>query len=532
MEFRPFVYLEQAETIKKAAKAINAFLLIMHTVRSAKRCCLQFLHHTIALSPFLPHTNIVMEDCTAYTNRIETALKSKTDNLDMEGLKKLKDDFKLFQLSFQSIFNVLLKKGLISEDPYKYEMKISEVETPSESPFAESEKNEKISIRLSQYESYLDFLNNYYQFSVEFLTLGRIKRLIALTKYFNFTEFSENSTHINTKYFAEIVQLVKKGSDSISIGIINEGLFQLDKTSRKIFQILKELTFVHKEQYKMELRTLIVNGMQLRNEQVYAHQEDIIKKIRQKFAELAGDRPFYPDLAAEILKEDYSSQGEKLRDDVIKRLEVAKDKEKDKTVVSNYKNILIDGSRIIIGVGLQLEDAVRKLMENQNILESMDTSFLAKVKRALKEMFGRKNEAIIHEVDYIDPVSATRKNESINFSEFCSDAGKKAQNLAAMVSRNSQAFKRLEASTEDNLFKFLAKSIEDFQAYHKKLAALEEFFMTSIRDPEFKGKVRSIKIETGSLKNAIIKANQKRYEYIAQKEEEEQMKRLGITGNS
>jgi hypothetical protein len=30
------------------------------------------------------------------------------------------------------------------------------------------------------------------------------------------------------------------------------------------------------------------------------------------------------------------------------------------------------------------------------------------------------------------------------------------------------------------------------------------------------------------VKNAIIKANQKRHEYIAQKEELEQMKRLGI----
>ncbi|MCP5453744.1 MAG: hypothetical protein H7A27_07150 [Spirochaetaceae bacterium] len=65
---------------------------------------------------------------------------------------------------------------------------------------------------MSQFESYPDFLNNYYQFSVEFLTMGRIKRLARWTKYFAFTQFTENSQHINTRYFAEIIGLVKKGN--------------------------------------------------------------------------------------------------------------------------------------------------------------------------------------------------------------------------------------------------------------------------------------------------------------------------------
>ena len=77
--------------------------------------------------------------------------------------------------------------------------------------------------------------------------MGRIKRLASLTKYFAFTQFTENSQHINTRYFAEIVGLVKKGTDPLSTGIVNEGLLQLDKASRKIFQTLKELTLIHKE---------------------------------------------------------------------------------------------------------------------------------------------------------------------------------------------------------------------------------------------------------------------------------------------
>lgn len=469
-----------------------------------------------------------MEDVVAYTNRLEAALASKLERMDREDLKQLKDDFKLFQSAFLAIYNVLLKKGLISEDPYKYELKISEVTTPSESPFAESEKLDQMCIRLSQFESYLDFLNNYYQFSVDFLTMGRIKRLVSLTKYFSFTQFSENSQHINTRYFAEIVALVRKGSDPLSTGIINEGLLQLDKASRKIFQTLKDLTLVHKERYKLELRRLATNDMRVDRDYAVTHQDEVTRRIRQRFSEVAGDKPFYPELAAEVLKEDYGSEGEALRDEILKRLEVSDDKGKGPAVEHNFKGILIDGARVLIGVGFQLDDAVRKLEENQALLDAMDKSFMTKVKRALREMLGKRVEHVVHEVEYLDPVSSTRKNESIDFTEFCAEATKRAQGLVAMVSKTSAAYKRMEGSSEDMVYKFLSKSIEEFQGFHRKLSALDEFFQGAVTDPEIKGRTRSVKTELGSIKNAIIKANQKRHEYIAQKEELEQMKRLGI----
>jgi len=469
-----------------------------------------------------------MEDSAAYADRLEQALIAKTERMNSTELKQLKDDFKLYQSAFQAIYNVLIKKGLITEDPYKYELKISEVTTPSESPFAESDKIDQMCIRLSQFESYLDFLNNYYEFSVDFLTMGRIKRLASLTKYFAFTQFTENSQHINTRYFAEIVGLVKKGSDPLSTGIINEGLLQLEKTSRTIFQTLKDLTLLHKERYKLETRRLATNGLRLDRDYVITHQDDAIRKVRQIIAESGGERPFYAELVAEVLKEDFSSDGDNLRDDVMKRLQVSVEKNQDKSTERNFKAVILDGARVVIGVGFQLEDAIKKLEENQALLESMDKSFMTKVKRALREMMGKKREHVVHEVEYLDPVSSERKNESIDFTEFCTDASKRAQSLVSMVSKTSSSFKRMENSSEDLIYKFLSKSIEELQSFHRKLSALDEFFQGAIEDPEFKGRVRSVKMELGSVKNAIIKSNQKRHEYIAQKEELEQMKRLGI----
>jgi len=469
-----------------------------------------------------------MEDSVAYVDRLERAVTAKTEYLDTVELKQLKDDFKLFYSAYQAIYNVLIKKGLIHEDPYKYDLKISDVATPPEGSFAESEKIDQMCVRLSQFESYLDFLNNYYQFSVEFLTMGRIKKLASLTKYFSFTAFTENSQHINTRYFAELVSLVKKGTDPLSAGIINEGLMQLEKTSKKVFQVFKDLTLLHKERYKLEVRQLAVSKLKLERDAVITHQDDTVRKIKQKMLESGGEKVFYPELVAEVLKEDFSDEGNGLRDEILKKFEVAEVKGQNQTVERNFKSMILDGARVVIGIGFQLDDAIHKLEENQALLDSLDNSFITKVKRALREMFGKKGEHVVHEVEMLDPVTSTRKNESVDFTVFCTEVSKRAQALVAMVSKNSASYKRMEGSSEELIYKFLSKSMEELQSFHRKLAALDEFYGAALTDTELKSRVKSIKSELGSIKNAIIKANQKRHEYIAQKEELEQMKRLGI----
>lgn len=187
-----------------------------------------------------------MEDSEAFARQLEERLDAQKDKLDRTNLAKLKDSCKLFQSAFMGMSAILHKKGVLGEDPYKYDLKISEVTVPSERPFSESEKVDQMSVRVSQYEAYLDFLNNYYQFSCDFLTMSRIKRLLALVKYFNFTQFTESATHLNTRALAEIAGMVKGGTDKLSAGIITESIGQLDKATRDILSCLKDLTEYHK----------------------------------------------------------------------------------------------------------------------------------------------------------------------------------------------------------------------------------------------------------------------------------------------
>ncbi|MCL2233104.1 MAG: hypothetical protein FWB99_08515, partial [Treponema sp.] len=99
--------------------------------------------------------------------------------------------------------------------------------------------------------------------------------------------------------------------------------------------------------------------------------------------------------------------------------------------------------------------------------------------------------------------------------------------LAPMAARGAGASK-LESIQEEQLVGFLERNIREVQTLHKTLGALDEFFKTAV-DRADREKIRGIKPELGTIKNAIVRANAKRHEYSAQREEEEQLRRLGVS---
>jgi len=363
---------------------------------------------------------------------------------------------------------------------------------------------------------------------VEFLSIGRIKRLINLVKYFNFLQFSETSNQLNTRCFAELTALVRKGSDQLSTGVLNESLLTLEKASKVIFQILKSLTLYHKERYKLDIRQLVLSGMTLDRERVITHQEEILRTIKKRFTETAGARPFYPELIAEILIEDYSSDGEARRDEILGQLQIKEEKKAESSQNQNFKVIILEGARILAGAGYQLEEAIRKLRENAVLLESQDRSFLSQLRKMIKRLFNPAEAPTIYTVEYTDPITAEHKRDEIDFSKFSEEVARRGQTFSSLLARNSQSWKRISSAPEDQTYRFLEKGLEDIQRYYRRLSALDEYFKSMITDPEIKPKLRGIKVELATLKTSIVKANQKKHEYVAQKEEIEQMRRLGI----
>ncbi|MDP3179537.1 MAG: hypothetical protein Q8M76_16625 [Spirochaetaceae bacterium] len=467
-----------------------------------------------------------MEDATGFAVRLGEKLQVKRNRLDKVEIERLKECTKHFQSSFQALKAILEKKGILHEDPYRYDIKISEVSTPPDGPVADSEKLDQIALRVSQYWDYLEFMNNFYQFSIEFLTMGRIKRMLALVKYFNFTQLSETSTSVSTKILAELVNAVRRGNDQLSAGLMGECLIQLDKTSREILAILKELTTFNREKYKLKLRELVIPSLALDGDAAGAKRDEAIKAIKRKFGELSNDEPFYPDLAEEVLLEDFTTEGLVAREEVLRRLDVQDQRKIDAGAEKSYKFLLLDCARALSAAAYSLEDSASKLRENSMIMESRDQGLWAKLKKMLKKFFRPEGDPLTYEVAYVDPATNTRTRETVDFVRFIEETEKRANFFSSLAQKGSQGTERLRGLPEDQAFKVLEKNIEYLQRSLRTLTALDDFFRTNL--VEEKDRFRGLKVELGSIKSVIIKSNQKKYEYIAQRDETEQMKRLGV----
>jgi hypothetical protein len=459
-----------------------------------------------------------MAEESDYLKTLDAALKERADWLERSELPKLKEELRMYHTGFASLYNLYLKKGSIHEDPYKQETKIAELEVPNSAGFSDMERMEQLTQRLSNFDNQLDFLVNFYPFNPDYLNLDRIKRILGLVRYIDWVNMSPDSQNPMTRAIAEMTNQLKVSADPLSMSVISESLVHLTKTNSPIMGYLKVLTEYRRELYKFELRN-ITSGMS-------KSEATNLVQVKKTFSQARAGVPFYPDLVEEVIKEDYTSEGPTLRDDVLKKLKVADNKPKVAKVQVSFKGILIEGIQTLGGTAQTFTDIAAKLDENEIVMEAKKKSFIQKLKKLMQQMLNKEPEPIMYEVEYMDPVKAIKVEERINFTAFRGDLDRKIRTLAPMAARGGAASK-LEAMQEEQLIGFLERNVREIQSMHKTLTALDEFFKGEV-DKEDRDKIKGIKPELGTLKNAILRANSKRHEYSAQKEEEEQLKRLGV----
>ncbi|MDR0443003.1 MAG: hypothetical protein LBH44_06325 [Treponema sp.] len=455
---------------------------------------------------------------TNYTDKLMQALVSRKDWLDKSELVKLKDALRGFHSSFASLYNIYLKKKLIDEDPYKQETKISELEVPDASAFNEAKRLEQLSIRLSNYDSQLDFLVNFYQLGIDFLNLDRIKRIVGLVRYIDWVNITPDSQSPNTKAVAELNVQSKAGVDQITLSIISESLSTLSRSTATVITILKDLNSYYRESYKLNVRQTVTQNMSTGDA-----TPGIIKK---KMGSAMPGTPFYQELIDELIKEDYSKDGAEMREAVLKALKVAEEKPKSTKPAVNFKNILLDGIQVIGGASTALNEIGVKLDENESVIESRKKGFMEFIKNLVRQMTHAEPEEVVYTVEYLDTTKGVPVKEKVNFHQFRDDMDKKTKILNSFV--RGPAYTKLSNMTEEQIIGYLERNIRDVQAFHKTLGALDDFFKSNAPS-DIREKIKGIKPELSTMKNSIVRANQLRYEYSAQKEEDDQMKRLGIT---
>jgi hypothetical protein len=455
-----------------------------------------------------------------FLEELKEAISARQDWFEQQELPKLKSELRAFHTAVSALYRLFVQKGFIAEDPYKNDMKISELNIPETGPLSEGNKRDQIGMRLSALDNQLDFLCNFYEFNMKGFTQDKIKIMLGLIRYIEWNRLTPESTSVITQGIADVItQMRRAGStDIISAKTLTDSLVILEKGIIAIAGQLKQVSDFNRELYKFDMRMSVTAGMQL--------SEATIATIKKRFAQAMPGTPFYQELAEELVKEDFSKDSSALQAKLLKKLAVGNAKPAAAKSSTSFKPILIDGLNAIGASGAGLAEIMEKMQENHELLQNQDKGLWRKLKKIMTQMANKEPEPVIYNLEYADPVKGTPIAEKVNFNLLTMETGKKISILNALASKGTAA-KKLEGMEEKQLIEILQRNIKDVQKFHNTLSGLDEHFKNAV-DKADRSRIKGVKPELSALKNALSKATGKLHDYHAEKEEEEQFKRLGI----
>jgi exonuclease VII small subunit len=447
--------------------------------------------------------------------------------LERSVLPGFKSNIQNLKSTYDSLIGLLKKKGLLSDDPYQYSEKISEIKPVANEPFPDSQKQSVVSIRMHNFESQLAFLAEYYQFSLDYLTLGRLKAITQLLRYVKWEGMSETAAEQNTKLVAELVGRVRKGDDSISAGLVNDMVNQMNTNSTKVFELLKKVTFFKREEYKLLLRNTFWNAMNLAQEEVSGNPDNVQRKIKKEFAAALKGQPYIPELIKELLDEDFAVNSAAVREELLTKLRVTRAVQAKPKTTSDPRVELMEAVRVLGSSNLPLDAALRKLSDNASLLEVSHDSLGERFQAWIRKLMGIKNKPRLFVIDLFDPATGATKRDPLEFDPFLAENSTRVRLLAGVSNRNGPSFASLSQKSEDEILAWFERQFIDLAKTVERINGLDVYFKTEV-PKEKRPQVKGVKAEVAQIRTSIGNANKARHEAVGRREEQEQLKRLGI----
>lgn len=468
-----------------------------------------------------------MENSGNFTSELLAALDEKTKWYDSDELPRLLESYRLLHTCVRNIFDLLVKKSLITPDPYKFDKKISDITAPEGTQFIEGEKSTIMGQRFSDYDTTLDYICNYYKFSVENLSLTSLKKLADFNSSILWTNFSSNSNKANTRVLAGMINNARQSSDALTVSMINDSLSKANNAMTEINSILKEYADFRREVYKGLVRRKVIGGKGFDLSAAFSSPESEIKEIKKNFAANMGKQPVYKELIEEIAREDQGPNKEEAQRKVLDKMHITVHVEKSSEAKVDTKAMLMEAIEVLGGLPGTLGGILEKIKANHEVIERSNDTVFNKIRKLFRKAFNLEEPPIYYPIIIVEPGTGAKRQEKLNYNQFVSDIAIKAKRYTILSQKKSSGYQKILAMEESKLFEFIAAQISDCNKMLLNMTVLDEFFKTAA-SPGDKSKIKGLKIHLTTMKNTIVKANQKRSEYASYVEEVAQMKKLGI----
>jgi hypothetical protein len=468
------------------------------------------------------------EEIIVFSNQLQLALMAKQTWFNAERLQRMLEQFRLLHTCVRNLNEVFVKRSLIQPDPYKLESRISDIGTIETSGFTENEDPIILGKRFSDYEMMLDFICTYFRFSVENITVARIKTLMELLNAFDWTNLSSNSSKSNTRALASTIQKAKINAPNVTISLINDSQEKCEKCCKQISAYLNELADFQKELYKGNLRKDLFEHPDFDKKKAFSSPDAEMAEIRRLYVKTTGKKTFYTDLVQEIIAEDQNADRQVLRQKLLDKLEIKITETKKETRTVNPHDLLMSSVFSLGVISSILGGLYVKLSDNFDLLFYTKTTFFTKFMEALKKALGIKEKSRECTIVVVDQQSGSKSNQTIEVNTFLAQISKLSHVYAGIASKGNE-YNKINSAKEEDALIFLNRQIQENQKLFTTINALDDHFKSHVEVTQ-RPKVKGLKIDLSSYRNAIISANKKRGEYVSAKEEIEQMQKLGIKG--
>ncbi|HBG66897.1 MAG TPA: hypothetical protein DDW78_10565 [Treponema sp.] len=466
------------------------------------------------------------EPTADFNSQVIAAIEAKKDWYDTTLLPKVQEHYRTHLAYVRSLFDTLVKRSIIQPDPYKHDSKISSIVCPDDTPFGENERAVQMGLRLSAYESMVDFVCNYMKFTVDQLNTIRIKKLLDLNNSFNWGNLSQNSSRVNTRGLAQSFAELRKSGQGMTANMLNDGLDKSADGIEEINKALKGLAEFEREVYKGDVRRNVLLNPQFDKSKMQSGN-DLLAEIKRLFAPSMPKRPFTGDLIAEIVAEETAANKAELQQQLMEKLRIEEAEETVRVNTVDTHEIIMLSVRTLGSTAEQYNSVIGKIGTNHDILASESNTFKDKLMRLIRNLFGLEDPPVVYDLLIADHSTNTKRHEKLPYNQFLENLSKRSRYYAALTSRTSPSYQKMDEQPDNVIADFVTKQIRDNGRLHVTLTALDEFFKATVA-PSNRTRIKGIKMELTTLKNLLVKANQSRAEYEAYAEEQKQMQQLGI----
>jgi len=463
-------------------------------------------------------------DSPDFFPRLEEAIALRATWLETTRIPMLKDLLGTYRSLFENIAGTLIKKGLLREDPYDYEGKLSEIVVPPDSALLETDNTVEVSRRIVAYRRQFDFLVDGSAFTLAAMDLPALKRISSLLSYLDWEGFGEASHSPTTRALARLMTKVRLSMDALSSRVLHESQTQIEKLSRDIRDRVAELEAWHREAWKAEVRANVLPRVLGSRTRTGEERTAKALAMRKAFEQVLPEGTWHPHLVQEILGEDQSPGSAERMEKLLTSLAVPQPATSKPEDVSRRRAELLNAVRNVGTAAEEIGECEMVLVENEHGVENRQLGFLQRVRRWFQKSLGRLDDRF-YDIEYRQSPISEVKTETIDFLRLVSEMHELRAVFAEITEASSPGNRRIEAMDEEQLCDFLDWQLHQLRPLHRRMEGLNGLFQVKAVH-ERGGTARSIKLELLAIENIMIRADAVRRESIARLEHKESSRGL------